>query len=106
MPNCNLNSNIGEYCHTTDVESALNGTWVIDDFRLSLQKGFRILEVYEVTNIKSPDTTLKLGKGTVCKLHRRISEIESRGELLSRLGSKPGRQRTKYRFLLEVRGYG
>ena len=39
--------NTGECHHKTDEEMALTGTWVIDDVRLVLQKGHRILEIHE-----------------------------------------------------------
>jgi ferredoxin len=34
----------GECEHTEDEERALTGTWVIDDVRLGVEKGYRILE--------------------------------------------------------------
>jgi len=34
--------------HTEDEHRALNGTWVIDEVRLAVEKGYRILEIYEV----------------------------------------------------------
>ena len=40
---CVLTFNTGECCHTTDKERALTGTWVIDEFRLSMQKGLKVL---------------------------------------------------------------
>jgi hypothetical protein len=45
---CVLTSNTGDDCHTTDEERALTGTRVIDDVWLVVQKGYRILEVYEL----------------------------------------------------------
>ena len=45
---CVLTSNIGVCCHKTDEEMALTGTWVIDEVRLAMQKGYRILEIYEL----------------------------------------------------------
>jgi len=38
----------GECTHTEDVERALTGTWVIDEVRLAVEKGYRILEIYKV----------------------------------------------------------
>jgi len=34
--------------HTRDEERALSGTWVMDEVRLAVEKGYRILEIYEV----------------------------------------------------------
>jgi len=45
---CVLTSNTGECCHTTDEESALTDTLVIEEVRLAVQKGYRILEVHEL----------------------------------------------------------
>ena len=45
---CVLTSNTGE-CHlNTDEEMALTGTRVIDEVRLAVQKGYRILEIHEM----------------------------------------------------------
>ena len=34
--------------HTEDEDRALTGTWVMDDVRLAVEKGYKILEIYEV----------------------------------------------------------
>jgi hypothetical protein len=34
--------------HVSDAERALTGTWVIDEVRLAVQKGYKILEIFEV----------------------------------------------------------
>jgi hypothetical protein len=38
----------GDCEHTEDEERALTGTWVMDEVRLAVEKGYRILEIYEV----------------------------------------------------------
>ena len=43
---CVLTSNTVQCCHETE-EETLTGTWVIDDVRLALEKGYWILEIYE-----------------------------------------------------------
>ena len=45
---CVLTSNCGECRHKTDEEQALSGTWVVDEVRLAVQKGFRIHDIYEM----------------------------------------------------------
>ena len=45
---CVPTSNTEQCCHKTDKELALTGTWVIDEVRLAMQKGCRILEIHEV----------------------------------------------------------
>ena len=34
--------------HSTDAERALTGTWVMDEVRLAVQKGYKVLEIFEV----------------------------------------------------------
>ena len=43
-----LTPNTGQCYHKTDEERALTGTWVIHEVRLAVQKGYRILEIYEL----------------------------------------------------------
>ena len=45
---CVLTSNMGQCCHKTGEERALTGTCVIDEVRLAVQKGCRILEIHEL----------------------------------------------------------
>jgi len=44
---CVLTSN-EECVQTRDEDRALTGTWVTDEVRLAVEKGYRILEIYEV----------------------------------------------------------
>jgi len=60
---CVLTSSSSETCgHTEDEVRAPTGTWVMDDVRLAVEKGYRILEVCEGTKIRSPITTPKQAK--------------------------------------------
>jgi len=38
----------GDSCHKTDEERALTGSCVIEELRLGVQKGYRILEIHEL----------------------------------------------------------
>ena len=49
---CVLTSNTEQCCHKTDEERALTGTCVIDEVRLAVQKGLRILEIHELYEYK------------------------------------------------------
>jgi hypothetical protein len=49
---CVLTSNTEPSCHKTYEEKALTGTWVIDEVRLAVQKGYRNLEIHEVYEYK------------------------------------------------------
>ena len=45
---CVLEHNASSECqHHGDAERCLEGTWVIDEVRLAVAKGYKILEVYE-----------------------------------------------------------
>jgi len=37
----------GKCAHETVAERALIGTWVIDEFRLAVQKGYEVIEIFE-----------------------------------------------------------
>jgi len=38
----------GEECvHTVDEERTLTGTWEMDEVRLAVEKGYRLVEIYE-----------------------------------------------------------
>ena len=43
-----LSSSSEECRHTEDEEQALTGRWVLDEVRLAVEKGYWILEIYEV----------------------------------------------------------
>ena len=45
---CVLTSNREQCCHKIDEERATTGTFVIDEVRLAVQKGYRILEIHEM----------------------------------------------------------
>ena len=49
---CVIASNTGECTQTTDNERALTGTWIVDEVRLAVEKGYRIFEIYEVYEYK------------------------------------------------------
>ena len=38
----------GECAHETNAERALTGTWVMDEVRVAVQKGYKVLEIFEV----------------------------------------------------------
>jgi hypothetical protein len=44
-----MEQNVTTECtHETDAERALTGTWVMDEVRLAVQKGYEVKEIYEV----------------------------------------------------------
>ena len=52
-----------EVCvHTRDEERALSGTWVMDEVRLAVEKGYRILEIYEVYEYQVTEYNPKTGE--------------------------------------------
>jgi hypothetical protein len=44
-------------------ERALINTWVIDEVRLAVQKGYRVIEVYEVYEYKITQYDPQTGRG-------------------------------------------
>jgi len=55
-----LTSTSGDCEHIKDKERALTSTWVLDEVRLALEKGYKIFEIYEVYEYQvtqfNPDT--------------------------------------------------
>jgi hypothetical protein len=50
---CAIELNISTICtHETVAERAFIGTWVIDEVRLAVQKGYHVIELYEVYEFK------------------------------------------------------
>ena len=46
---CATETNLENECaHETVTERVLTGTWVIDEVRLAVQKGYEVLEIFEV----------------------------------------------------------
>ena len=76
---CVLNSNTGECSHTTDEVTATTATWVPDEFRLAVQKGYRILEVHDVYEYNVTRNDLETREGVLFAGNMDISLIESRG---------------------------
>jgi len=61
---CVLEHNISEQCtHTADVERTLTGTWVIDEVRLAVEKGYKVLEIYEVYEYQVTQYNPETGEG-------------------------------------------
>jgi len=62
------------------VDRALTGTWVIDELRLAVERGYRVLELYDVyvyeVNQYNPETGVGLN---FCGQHKWIFEIEIEG---------------------------
>jgi len=53
----------GECVHTDDEDLALTGTWVTEEVRLSFEKGYRILEIYEVYDYQVTQYIPETGEG-------------------------------------------
>ena len=52
-----------ECTHTEDEDRALAGSWVMDEVRLAVQKGYMILEIYEVYEYQVAQYNPKAGEG-------------------------------------------
>ena len=53
----------GECSHHTDGERAFEGTWIIDEVRLALEKGYKILETYEFYEYQMTQYNTVTGEG-------------------------------------------
>ena len=57
---CVQTCSTGECTHKEDEDRALTGTWVMDEVRLAVEKGYRVLEIYKVYEYQvtqySPET--------------------------------------------------
>jgi hypothetical protein len=53
----------GESEHTEDEERALTGTWVMNEVRLAVEKGYKIIEIYEVYEYQVTRYGPHTGKG-------------------------------------------
>ena len=61
---CVHEQNMCEECHHhADAERAIEGTWVIDELRLSLEKGYKILEFHGIYEYRVTQYNPKTGKG-------------------------------------------
>ena len=47
----------GEYVHETVEDWALSGTWVLDEIRLAIQKGYEVIDILRFTNTELRNTT-------------------------------------------------
>ena len=52
-----------ECTHTENEDRALTGTWVMDEVRLAVQKGYRILEIHEVYEYQVTQYNPETGDG-------------------------------------------
>ena len=53
----------GDCTHTEDKNRALTGTWVMDEVRLAVEKGYRILDIYEVYEYQVTQYNPETGDG-------------------------------------------
>jgi len=91
---CALTSASGECEHTEYEERALTGTWVLDDVRLAVENGYKILKINEVYEYKVTEFTPDTDDGglfvdyinTFLKLKWRRADIPTRSETLRMSG--------------------
>jgi len=81
---CVLTS-VEECVKTRDEDRALTGTWVIDDVRLAVEKGYRILEIYEVYEYQVTQYYPVTGKGALF-----VTDINTFLKLKSEASGYPG----------------
>jgi len=54
-----------ECTHSEDEDPALTGTWILDEVRLAVEKGYRILEIYEVYEYQVTQYKRETGEGVL-----------------------------------------
>ena len=61
---CATQHNFENECpHSTDAERAMTGTWVMDEVRMAVQKGYKILEIFEVYEYDITQYDRQTGQG-------------------------------------------
>jgi len=60
---CALTSSTGEGVHTVDEERALTFTWVLDEGRLAVNKGYKLFEIYGVYDYHVAQYNPESGEG-------------------------------------------
>ena len=75
---CVQTCSTGECTHTENEDQALTGIWVMDEVRLVMEKGYRILEIYEVYVYQVTQYNPQNWRGWAFRrLHKHLLEIES-----------------------------
>jgi len=52
-----------ECTHTEDEDRALTGTWILDEVKLAVEKGYRIREIYELYEYQVTQYKRETGEG-------------------------------------------
>jgi hypothetical protein len=60
----------------------------MDEVRMAVQKGYRVLHVYEVYEYRTTQYDPQLG-WSLCRIYKYIFEIGSRGQWIPCMGSTP-----------------
>jgi hypothetical protein len=93
---CVLTSNTWECHHITDEETALTGTWVIDEVRLAVQKVYSILQIHEVYEYKVTRYDPETRDGGLF-----AGYIDTFLKLKAEASGYPARRRALHRVVLE-----
>jgi len=71
---CVLEQNTtGECRHFSDGEICLDGTWVIDEVRLDVNKGYKILEILEVYQYEVTQYNRHWRRRPFCRIRKHVS---------------------------------
>jgi len=60
---CNNELSSEECGHTENEERALTGTWLMDEVSLAVEKGYRVLQIYEMYEYQVTQYNPETGKG-------------------------------------------
>ena len=80
---CVFKQNIAGKCkHLRDDERALTGTWVLEEVRLAVEKGYKILDIYEVDEYYTTQYSRETDEGGHFVEYINIFKTKSRSKLL------------------------
>ena len=97
---CVFKRNIsGECKHLRDDERTLTGMWVLDEFRLEVEKVYRILDNYEVYEYQITQYSREAAEGGIFVDYINTSKTKRRSRRLYLLVSKLRIRRAIYSFL-------
>jgi hypothetical protein len=80
---CVFKQNITDKCkNLRDDERALTGTWVLEEVRLAVEKGYKILDIYEVYEYHTTQYSRETDEGGHFVEYIHIFKTKSRSKLL------------------------
>ena len=64
----------GQCHHVTDAEGTISGTWGLNEVRLAVTKGYKVVDIHEVFQYAVTQYYRATGEGAVCRIYKYIFE--------------------------------